>query len=104
VNHTMDDWMVKKDGGNKFQDEICRPVSSAELANIVKTHKDMRASGTDNLPTRLFRNASPGYYKRLEELINLCLSSGETPQCLNTAKITLIDKKNLRCVSQRKGH
>ena len=47
-------------------------MSSAELANIVKTHKDMRASGTDNLPTRLFKNASPGYYKRLEELINLC--------------------------------
>ena len=38
VNHTTDDWMVKKDGGNKFQDEICRPVSSAELASIVKTH------------------------------------------------------------------
>ena len=62
-----------------------------------------RASGVDEIPTLLFKNASQGFYKKLTLLVNNCLLQGETPQCLNTGKMTLIDKKqpSLRISNKR---
>ncbi len=54
--------------------------------------KDTRASGIDNLPTLLFKNASDQYYVKLTK-INQCLETGQTPQVRNVGKMTLIGKK-----------
>ena len=33
------------------------------------------------------------FNRKLTELVNICLETGETPECLNTGKMTQIDKK-----------
>ena len=65
----------------------------AEIKGVVARNKDTRASGVDEIPTLLFKNASQRFYEKLTLLVNNCLLQGETPQCLNTGKMTLIDKK-----------
>lgn len=54
--------------------------------------KDTRASGIDNLPTLLIKNASDLYYVKLKK-INQCLETEQTPKVLNVGKMTLISKK-----------
>ena len=47
------------------------------------------------IPTRLFKNASSLFYEMMTDMINDCLESGTSPQCLNMGRMTLIDKKEL---------
>ena len=87
------EWIRKDHESSKFESEVCAPVSERFIQNLVNSHKDKRAPGVDEIPTRLYKNASELFNKRLTELVNECLLSGETPECLNTGKMTLIDKK-----------
>ena len=87
------DWIPDDVVQDKHEDEVCKQVTIAEIKKIVQRNKDSRASGVDDLPTLLFKNASELFYEELTELVNSCLIQGETPECLNTGKMTLIDKK-----------
>ena len=72
---------------------MCSPVLKSKVIELIGKLKDTRASGIDNMPTLLFKNASDLYYDRLTEMIDRCLTSGQTPHILNVGKMTLIDKK-----------
>ena len=87
------EWVRKEHEGTKFESEVCAPVTERFIKNLVNSHKDKRAPGVDEIPTRLYKNASELFDKRLTELVNECLELGETPECLNTGKMSLIDKK-----------
>ena len=87
------EWIRKDHEGPKFESEVCAPVSERFIQNLVNSHKDKRASGVDEIPSRLYKNSSELFNKRLTELVNESLESGETPECLNTGKMSLIDKK-----------
>ena len=78
---------------DKHEDKVCRPDTVNEIKDIVKRNKDSRASGVDELPTLLFKNATQRYLEELTDLVNDCLIQRETPECLTTGKMTLIDKK-----------
>jgi len=54
-----------------------------------KKPQGKRAPGVDEIPTRLYKNASELFNKRLNELVNECLESGETPECLNTCRFVI---------------
>ena len=68
---------------------------------MVLKHKDNRASGIDEISTRLFKNASPLFYTYLTEMINKCLETGSTPKALNVGKMTLIDKKEASLLNKQ---
>ena len=86
-------WIPDNEQPDKHEDKVCRPATVNEIKDIVKRNKDSRASGVDELPTLLFKNATQRYLEELTDLVNDCLIQGETPECLNTGKMTLIDKK-----------
>ena len=86
------EWIRKDHEGPKFESEVCAPVSERFIQNLVNSHKDKRASGVDEIPSRLYKNSSELFNKRLTELVNES-RSGETPECLSTGKMSLIDKK-----------
>ena len=90
-NH--DKWVPDDKQPDLHEAEVCRPATLSEIRQIVTRNKDSRASGVDELPTRLFKNASTMFYEQLTDMVNECLLQGETPECLNTGKMTLIDKK-----------
>ena len=90
-NH--DEWIPDDKQPNLHEAEVCRPATVAEIKQIETRNKDSRAPRVDELPTRLFKNASPMFYEQLTEMVNECHLQGETPECLNTGKMTLIDKK-----------
>ena len=90
-DHKM--WISDNEQPDKHEDEVCRPATVNEIKDIVKRNKDSRASRVDELPSLLFKNANQRYFEELTDLVNDCLLQGETPECLNTGKITLIDKK-----------
>ena len=95
VKHLEDHkrWILDNEQPDKHEEEVCRPATVNEIKDIVKRNKDSRASGVDELPTLLFINATQRYLEELTDLVNDCLLQGETPECLNTGKMTLIDKK-----------
>ena len=94
INHTdQEDWITKEADATEHESEVCSPVLKSKIIELIGKLKDTRASGIDNIPTMLFKNASELYYDRLTEMINRCLTSGQTPQILNVGKMTLIDKK-----------
>lgn len=78
---------------DRHEQEVCQSVSTNQVMDLVAKHKDSRASGIDGIPTRLFKNASGLFYEMMTDMINDCLESGTSPQCLNTGRMTLIDKK-----------
>ena len=49
---------------------MCAPVTQSEIKEIVGKHKNTRASRIDEIPTRLIKNASNLYYKKLTNLVN----------------------------------
>ena len=87
------DWIRPTGSPNYFEKEVCNPISLTEVKEIVLKHKDNRASGIDEISTRLLKNASPLFYTYLTEMINKCLETGSTPKALNVGKMTLINKK-----------
>ena len=89
------EWIRKDHEGPKFESEVCAPVSERFIQNLVNSHKDKRAPGADEIPTRLFKNASELFNKRLTELVYESLESGEMPECLNTGKMSPITVSSL---------
>ena len=87
------EWIRRDHASTKFEAEVCAPVSERFIQSMVNSHKDKRAPGVDEIPTLLYKNASELFNRKLTELVNICLETGETPECLNTGKMTLIDKK-----------
>ena len=87
------DWVGPIEDADRHEQEVCQPVSLNQVMDLVAKHKDSRASGIDGIPTRLFKNASGMFYEMMTDMINDCLESGTSPQCLNTGRMTLIDKK-----------
>ena len=81
--HYENPWIRKEHDNMRFETEVCAPVSKTFVKNLVNSHKDKRAPGVDEIPTRLYKNASELFYKRLTELVNECLETGETSECLN---------------------
>ena len=89
----QDEWIHTERQDTCYEDEVCAEASVQEIKRMVTDHKDSRASGSDGIPTQLFKNASQKYYIQVTALVNACLSTGETPESLNSGKMTLIDKK-----------
>ena len=90
-NHEQ--WIPDNVPPDAHEKEICRPATTSEIKRLINRNKDSRASGVDNIPTILFKNASEKYYELLTTMVNRCLKEGETPEQLNVGKMTLIDKK-----------
>ena len=94
LNHTdQQKWITKEAEDTAHEAEVCSTVYKSRVMELIGKLKDTRASGIDNLPNLLFKNASDLYYVKLTEMINQCLETGQTPQILNVGKMTLIDKK-----------
>ena len=73
------------------------------MEDLVGKIKDTKASRTDDLSTRPFKNASGLFFDKLTSMVNSCLWEGVTPQALNVGKMTLIDKKEASLkVSQKR--
>ena len=87
------EWIRREHVNTKFEAEVCAPVSERFIQSMVNSHKDKRAPGVDEIPTLLYKNASELFNRKLTELVNMCLETGETPECLNTGKMTLLHKK-----------
>ncbi len=87
------EWIKREHDSKKFEEEVCAGVTVKQVTDTVKSHKDNRAPGIDNIPTKLYKNATPLYYQMVTRLVNECLETSETPEILNTGKMTLIDKK-----------
>ena len=97
------DWINPECEEDKHEAEVCRLVFRKQVEDLVGKMKDTRASGTDDLSTRLFKNASGLFYDKLTSMVNSCLREGVTPQALNVGKMTLIDKKEASLkVSQKR--
>ena len=94
MNHTdQQDWITKEADATAHESEVCSPVLKSKVIELIGKLKDTRASGIDNMPTLLFKNASDLYYDRQTEMIDRCLTSGQTPHILNVGKMTLIDRQ-----------
>ena len=89
------EWIRREHVNTKFEAEVCAPVSERFIQSMVNSHKDKRAPGVDEIPTLLYKNASELFNRKLTELVNMCLETGETPECLNTGKMTLLHKKEV---------
>ena len=54
---SQDEWIQTERQDTCYKDEVCA-VASVHGTRMVSNHKDSRASGYDNIPTKLFKNAS----------------------------------------------
>ena len=99
----QEDWVRKEHESTEFEKEVCEKMTERYVKKQVLAHKDSRAPGIDEIPTRLFKNATPLFYTRLTTLVNECLETGMTPECLNTGKMSLIAKKeaSLKVINKR---
>ena len=78
-NEDHENWIPDNKQPDRHEAEVCRPTTVAEIKGVVARNKDTRASGVDEIPTLLFKNASQRFYEKLILLVNNCLLQGETP-------------------------
>ena len=86
------DWIIPENDEDMYEDmyedEVCAPVTVAQVLEHISKLKNERSPGTDNLTTSMIKHAGPG---ALAFLTNL--QEGKVPESLQTGKMTLIDKK-----------
>ena len=56
------EWIKREHDSKLFEEEVCAGVTVKQVTDTVKSHKDNRAPGIVNVPTKLYKNATPLYY------------------------------------------
>lgn len=76
------------------------PTDDSEVCQIICSLDSAKSAGCDNIQVILLKKCSKYIVPVLTKLFNLCISSGQYPNCLKTAKVTPIYKSGLKnCVS-----
>ncbi len=68
-------------------------TTATEVSDIISGLKNKKSSGSDNLPTSLFKLINLVISPILADLFNECLNKGYYPDCLKIAKVIPIHKK-----------
>ena len=76
-----------------YEPEICAPVTESLVQEHLDNLKNNHAPGVDNIKTSMLKCSGPEALKCLTSLANNILHEGQVSEVLNTAKMTLIDKK-----------
>ena len=84
---------VQAQDQDEHDEEVCAPVTSEMIKDVLKTVKNSRAAGMDGVSAPMLKAASPLFLTRLTESINQVMQEGVVPECLLPCAMTLIDKK-----------
>ena len=71
------EWIRRDHVSTKLEAEVCAPVSERFIQSMVNNHKDKRATGVDDIPTLLYKNASDWFNRKLMDLVNICLETNK---------------------------
>lgn len=75
------------------------PVNECEIDQHIRSIKNKKSSGYDNISNNLLKTIAPYIVRPLEHLINLALEQGVFPEELKIAKVTPVFKKGgFECV------
>ena len=72
---------------------LCFDITSQEIINTVASLASKKSTGSDNLPTLIFKDHCHQLVEPLQYLFNLSLDSGIVPDALKLAKVIPIHKK-----------
>ena len=85
----------------KYEDEVCSPFSSFELAECLKSLPNEKSAGIDQIPNEFLRNCSVGFRQYLLSFLNNMIQNGNVPEKLKLGKCVLVHKvfhyKVMRC-------
>ena len=68
-------------------------MTLAQIQLLVAGLKDQRSPGVDGITSSMLKYAGPETFKVITDLFNLMRQQGYIPECLQTRRMTLIDKK-----------
>ena len=69
-------------------------ITAERVEKIINTINIKKATGADNIPTKVVRQCKVTVAQQLSSLINLSINTGVFPNSLKVAQVTPIHKKN----------
>ena len=90
---TWKDWIIFEADACEHEEEVCAPVTLAQVQLLINRLKDDRSPGVDGITTSMLKYAGQEALSVITTMFNQMLSQGFVPECLQTGKMTLIDKK-----------
>ena len=75
-----------------FESKVCSPYTFNELDEALKSLKNGKAAGYDNISNELLKNTSYTSKLYLQTFLNQIIDDGEIPEDLNIGKCMLIFK------------
>ena len=91
--NTWKDWIIFEADADEHENTVCVPVTLAQIQLLVTGLKDQRSPGVDGITSSMLKYAGPETFKVITDLFNLMRQQGYIPECLQTRRMTLIDKK-----------
>lgn len=70
------------------------PTTASEVSKIISNLSESKSNGPESIHTGILKQISPIISQTLSKIINLCYTSGVYPQCLKSAIIVPIHKKD----------
>ena len=70
------------------------PTTTAEVGKIINSLNESKASGPNSIPVNFLKIINPTFSELFSKIINECLESGKYPDCIKSASIKPLHKKN----------
>ena len=80
---------------NKFESEVCSPMTMTELDEILSKMPKGKSSGVDQIPSEFLSHSGFQFKKYLLTFYNQIIKDGKVPSELNIGKCCLIWKVSL---------
>ena len=71
---------------------LSKQFTVEEVQEVIKTLKNEKAMGVDNLPAEVLKNASPLFVKMLTRLFNGILEKSKVPDVWKTGRVVMVHK------------
>lgn len=80
---------------DKFEKQVCPPLSFTELELLLSKLPNGKASGYDQIPSEFLKHSSFLFKQYILVFLNKIIEEGSVPQALNLGKCMLIHKVSL---------
>ena len=83
---------------NKYEADVCAPITMTELEELICLLPNQKACGLDNIPNEFLKNSTFKFKCYLLSFYNKIIDEGNVPASLNMGKCCLIWKVSLTSV------